>query len=106
MAVQIAFVFQSPDSTALLNQRLAGLINKGIYSGGVLTPAGALTAQRIDQPGEPAAVLKLLEVDAIGNRRLGRRDRCTHSHQPQGQDRTTTRYANRQHDRFLPQWKD
>jgi len=46
MAVQIAFVFQSPDSTALLNQRLAGLIGKGIYSGGVLTPAGSLNANR------------------------------------------------------------
>lgn len=47
MAVQIAFVFQSPDRTDYLNQRLAGLIGKGIYSGAELTPTGAgLTATR------------------------------------------------------------
>ncbi|NIT79767.1 MAG: hypothetical protein GWN58_33965 [Anaerolineae bacterium] len=47
MAVQIAFVFQSPDRTDYLNQRLAGLIGKGIYSGAELTPTGSgLTATR------------------------------------------------------------
>jgi hypothetical protein len=47
MAVQIAFVFQSPDRTDYLNQRLAGLVSKGIYSGAELTPTGSgLTATR------------------------------------------------------------
>lgn len=47
MALQIAFFFQSTDSTALLNQRLARLMGKGIYDGGVLSPVGGtLTAQR------------------------------------------------------------
>lgn len=47
MAIQIAFVFQSPDRTDYLNQRLAGLIGKGLYSGAELTPTGSgLTATR------------------------------------------------------------
>lgn len=47
MTIQSAFSWGAPDSTELLNRRLNGLVPRGIYSGGWLTPvAGTLTAAR------------------------------------------------------------
>jgi hypothetical protein len=49
MAPQIIFRYQSPDSTAYLNQRLASLITKGVYDGGTIAPlgGGSLSATRL-----------------------------------------------------------
>jgi hypothetical protein len=50
MAIQVIFRYQSPDSTAYLNQRLASLITKGVYDGGYLSPVGGGSLSAIRLP--------------------------------------------------------
>jgi hypothetical protein len=50
MAIQIVFQWQNTDSTSALNQRLASLIEKGVYYGGDIVPVGAGSLNAIRQP--------------------------------------------------------
>lgn len=50
MAIQIIFQWQNTDSTSALNQRLASLIEKGVYYGGDIVPVGAGSLNATRQP--------------------------------------------------------
>jgi len=50
MAIKIIFQWQNTDATADLNQRLASLMEKGVYYGGDLVPVGAGSLNAVRQP--------------------------------------------------------